>query len=244
MIFGAAPAWFETRTDPAEALRGSGRATRDRSGFARKALLVVQATLSVVLVAGATMLARSLNNLENQDFGYQVPGRVVVTLHNTPSDYTFPKLNALYRQMEENLNRIPGVQGVGLALYNPLTDNWGEGVFILGHPTPGVNENTGSSWDRVSANYLQNFGMPILRGRAFTAADNETTAPVAIVNEAFVKRFFNKAENPLDQHFGLDAIQDAGTFRIIGVVRDAKFAGLQFEPAGAADVLCAARSKC
>jgi predicted permease len=225
MFFGAAPAWFETRTDPAEALRGSGRATRDRSGFARKALLVVQATLSVVLVAGATMLARSLSNLENQDFGYTVPGRVEVTLHNTPGDYTIPKLNALYRQLEENLNRVPGVQGVGLALYNPLTDNWGEGVFILGHPTPGVNDNTGSSWDRVSANYLQNFGIPVLRGRAFTAADNETTAPVAIVNEAFVKRFFNKAENPLDQHFGLDALQDAGTFRIIGVVRDAKFAG-------------------
>ena len=225
MIFGAAPAWFETRTDPAEALRGSGRATRDRSGFARKALLVVQATLSVVLVAGATMLARSLSNLENQDFGYTVPGRVEVTLHNTPSDYTIPKLNALYRQMEENLSRVPGVQGVGLALYNPLTDNWGEGVFILGHPTPGVNDDTGSSWDRVSANYLQNFGIPVLRGRAFTAADNETTAPVAIVNEAFVKRFFSKAENPVDQHFGLDALQDAGTFRIIGVVRDAKFAG-------------------
>ena len=224
IIFGAAPAWFETRTDPAEALRGSGRATRDRSGFARKALLVVQATLSVVLVAGATMLARSLSNLENQDFGYQVAGRVIVTLHNTPGDYTIPKLNALYRQLEENLNRIPGVQGTGLALYNPLTDNWGEGVFIQGHPMPGVNDNTGSSWDRVSANYLQNFGMPILRGRAFTAADNESTGPVAIVNEAFVRRFFKRDENPLDQHFGLDAIQDAGTFRIIGVVRDAKFA--------------------
>ena len=225
IIFGAAPAWFATRTDPAEALRGSGRATRDRSTVARKALLIVQATLSVVLVAGATMLARSLSNLENQDFGYQISGRVIVALHNPPADYPLPKLSALYRQMEENLNRLPGVQGVGLALYNPLTDNWGEGVFILGHPTPGVNESTGSSWDRVSANYLQNFGIPVLRGRAFTVADNETTAPVAIVNEAFVKRFFKNSENPLDQHFGLDMLRNAGTYRIVGVVRDAKFAG-------------------
>jgi predicted permease len=225
MIFGAAPAWFATRTDPAEALRGSGRATRDRSTVARKALLIVQATLSVVLVAGATMLARSLSNLENQDFGYQISGRVIVTLHNPPADYPLPKLSALYRQMEENLNRLPGVQGVGLALYNPLTDNWGEGVFILGHPTPGVNESTGSSWDRVSANYLQNFGIPVLRGRAFTVSDNETTAPVAIANEAFVKRFFKSKENPLDQHFGLDMLRNAGTYRIVGVVRDAKFAG-------------------
>src|SRR6202011_1007400 len=225
IIFGAAPAWLATRTDPAEALRGSGRGTRDRSSFARKALLVVQATLSVVLVAGATMLARSLNKLERQDFGYQVQGRVVVDMNNPPASYTQPKLAALYRQLEEQLNRLPGVQGSGLAMYNPLTDNWGELIMVAGHPPAKLNEEAGASWDRVSANYLQNLGMPILRGRAFTAADNETTAAVAIVNEAFVKRFFKTGEDPLDQHFGLDVPEYAGTFRIVGVVRDATFAG-------------------
>src|ERR1039457_2545407 len=225
VIFGAAPAWFATRTDPAEALRGSGRGTTDRSSFASRALLVVQATLSVVLVAGATMLARSLNKLEQQDFGYQVQGRVVVSLHNPPATYTQPQLAALYRRMEERVNRLPGVQGSGLALYNPLTDNWGELIFVSGHPPPKMSEDGGASWDRVSANYQQNFGMPILRGRGFTAADNETTAPVAIVNQGFVKRFFKSDENPLDRHFGLDLPENAGTFRIVGVVRDAKFAG-------------------
>ena len=85
VIFGAAPAWFATRTDPIEALRGSGRSTSDHSSFARKALLVVQATLSVVLVAGATMLGRSLNKLEHQDFGYGVQGRVLVGLQHPPA---------------------------------------------------------------------------------------------------------------------------------------------------------------
>ena len=225
IIFGAAPAWLATRTDPAEALRGSGRGTRDRSSFARKALLVVQATLSVVLVAGATMLARSLNKLEHQDFGYQVQERVEVDMNNPPATYTQPQLASLYHQLEERLNRLPGVQGSGLALYNPLTNNWGELIMVAGHPPAQFHEEAGASWDRVSANYLQNLGMPILRGRAFTAADNETTAPVAIVNEAFVKRFFKSDENPLDQHFGLDVPEYAGTFRIVGVVRDAKFAG-------------------
>ncbi len=225
IIFGAAPAWLATRTDPAEALRGSGRGTRDRSSFARKALLVVQATLSVVLVAGATMLARSLNKLEHQDFGYQVQNRVEVSVNRPPATYTQPQLASLYRQLEDQLNRLPGVQGSGLALYNPLTDNWGELIMVAGHPAAKLNEEAGASWDRVSANYLQNLGMPILRGRAFTAADNETTAAVAIVNEAFVKRFFKTGEDPLDQHFGLDVPEYAGTFRIVGVVRDAKFAG-------------------
>jgi predicted permease len=225
IVFGAAPAWFATHTDPAEALRGSGRATRDRSTFARKALLVVQATLSVVLVAGATMLGRSLNNLEHQNFGYEIPDRVVVALHNPPATYPIAKLTALYRQLEEKLNGLPGVHGVGLALYNPLTDNWGEEVLVDGHPAPGVSEDVGSSWDRVSADYLKSFGIPILRGRGFTEADNENTAPVAVVNEAFAKRFFKNGEEPIDQHFGLDLPQNSRTFRIVGVARDAKFAG-------------------
>ena len=112
-----------------------------------------------------------------------------------------------------------------MALYNPLTDNWGEMVLVAGHPAKKMDEEAGSSWDRVSAKYLQNFGMPILRGRYFTEADNENTAPVAIVNEAFVKRFFKSDEDPIDQHFGLDLPENVGTFRIVGVVRDAKFAG-------------------
>ncbi len=225
IIFGVAPAWLATQTDPSEALRGSGRGTSDRSSFARKALLVVQATLSVVLVAGATMLGRSLNKLEHQDFGYQVQGRVEVDINSPPATYTQPRLAALYRQLAEQLNRLPGVQGSGLAMYNPLTDNWGELIMVAGHPSAKLNEESGASWDRVSANYLQNLGIPVLRGRAFTPADNETTAPVALVNEAFVKRFFKNDENPLDQHFGLDIPELAGTFRIVGVVRDAKFAG-------------------
>jgi predicted permease len=225
IIFGAAPAWFATRTDPAEALRGAGRSTRDHSSFVRKALLVAQATLSVVLVSGATMLARSLNKLEHQDFGYQVQGRVLVALNNPPATYTLPRLAALYRQLEERLNGLPGVHGSGLALYNPLTDNWGELILVAGHPALNMGEQEGVSWDRVSANYLQNLNMPILRGRAFNAADNETSAPVAIVNEAFVRKFLKKDENPLDQHFGLDMPENANTFRIVGVVRDAKFAG-------------------
>jgi predicted permease len=225
ILFGAAPAWFATRTDPVEALRGSGRSSADHSGFTRKALLVLQAALSVVLVAGATMLARSLDKLEHQDFGYRTDGRVVVSLNRPPATYTLPKLEALYRRIEEALNRLPGVKGSGLALYNPLTDNWGELILVSGHPAPKMSEQAGASWDRVSADYLQNFGVTALRGRNFSKADNETTAPVAIVNEAFVKRFFKAGEDPLGQHFGLDLPQNANTFQIVGIVRDAKFAG-------------------
>lgn len=225
VIFGAAPAWFATRTDPVEALRGSGRSTTDHSGFARKTLLVVQTALSVVLVAGATMLGRSLNKLEHQNFGYRTDGRVVISLNQPPATYTLPKLQAIYRRIESGLNALPGVTGSGLALYNPLTNNWGELILVSGHPQPKMNEQAGASWDRVSANYLQNFGLGVLRGRNFTEADNETSAPVAIVNQAFVRRFFKSGEDPIGQHFGLDLPENSGTFQIIGIAPDAKFAG-------------------
>ena len=228
VLFGAVPAWLATRTDPIDALRGSGRSTGDHSSFTRTALLVVQATLSVVLVAGATMLGRSLNNIEQQDFGFVVPDRVLVAINRPSSTYTVPQLTAMYRTLEDRLNHLPGVQGSGLALYNPLTDNWGELILVAGHPPPNPGDNAGASWDRVSTKYLQNLGMTMARGRAFTEADNETTAPVAIVNEAFVKRFFKSDEDPIGQHFGLDEPANVGTFRIVGVARDARFASFQF----------------
>lgn len=225
VIFGAAPAWFATRTHPLEALRGAGRSTNDHSSVARKALLILQAALSVVLVAGATMLARSLNKLEHQHFGFKTEGRVVVSLNRPPATYTQPQLASLYRQIEDGMNRLPGVKGSGLALYNPLTDNWGELILVSGHPPPKMDGEAGASWDRVSAAYLQNLGVSLIRGRYFDRGDNETTAPVAIVNEAFVKRFFKSNEDPLGQHFGLDLPQYVSTFQIVGIVRDAKFAG-------------------
>jgi predicted permease len=228
IIFGAAPAWLATRTDPIDALRGAGRSTADHSSFARKAFLVVQATLSVVLVAGSMMLARSLANLESQDFGFAVQGRVLVQLNRPPATYAAAKLAALYRDVEARLRRMPGVHGAGIALYNPLTDNWGEGVLVAGHPLPKPNDQIGASWDRVSANYLQDLGMPLVRGRYFTGANTETSENVAVVNEAFVRRFFKGNEDPLDQHFGLNLPENVGTYRIVGIVRDAKFTGFGF----------------
>lgn len=225
IVFGAAPAWFATRTDPVEALRGAGRTTGDNSSLPRQILLIVQAALSVMLVAGATMLGRSLNKLEHQNFGFTTEGRIVVSLNQPPATYTVPQLEALYRQMEEGMNRIPGVRGSGLALYNPLTNNWGELILVSGHPPPKMNEQAGASWDRVSTYYLQNLGVKLVRGRYFADSDNDRTEPVAIVNEGFAKRFFNSNEDPMGQHFGLDLPENAGTFRIVGIVKDAKFAG-------------------
>jgi predicted permease len=225
ILFGAAPAWFATRTDPMDALRGAGRTTGDHSSFARKALLVVQATIAVVLVAGSTMLARSLGNLQSQDFGFEIQGRTLVSLSRPPVDYTAERLGALYRDVEERLTRLPGIRGAGLALYNPLTDNWGELVLVAGHPAPKPGEEAGASWDRVTTNYLQDLGVKLVRGRYFSTADVQGSDNVAVVNESFVRRFFKSDEDPLDRRFGLDLPENVNSYRIVGIVKDARFAG-------------------
>lgn len=222
LVFGAAPAWLATRRDPVEALRGANRSTRDSSSLPRKALLVVQAAASIVLVAGAAMLTRSLGNLERQDFGFRTEGLVTVSLNSAPSSYAQERLAALNRNLQERLAAIPGVERASLALYAPLTDNWGELIYVDGHPPAEMNENSTASWDRVSAGFFETVGQPVLRGRGITEVDSSTTENIAVVNESFVRRFFPN-EDPLDKHFGIDLPVNARTYRIVGVVRDAKY---------------------
>jgi predicted permease len=222
VLFGSAPAWLATRRDPADALRGANRSTRDHSSVPQRALLIVQAALSVVLVAGAALLARSLGNLERQDFGFRTDGLVSVNFNPPASTYSPERLDSLYRELQDRLQRLPGVERASLALYAPLTDNWGELIFVDGHPPAAMNENFTASWDRVSAGHFETVGQPVLRGRAIMDSDSRNTENVAVVNEAFVRRFFPN-EDPLDKHFGIDLPAYARTYRIVGVARDAKY---------------------
>jgi predicted permease len=222
VVFGTAPAWLATHIDPIDGLRGVNRTAGDRSSLPRSALLVVQATVSVVLVAGAAMLARSLANLERQDFGFQTINRVHVALNPPPASYSAEQLDMLYRTLQDRLTRVPGIQQAALALYAPFTDNWSELVVLPGQDAAKINEQSSASWNRVSPAYFSTVGHVILRGRGFTDADDRRTAPVAVVNETFVRRFFPN-QDVIDKHFGIDLPETAGTFRIVGVVRDAKY---------------------
>ncbi len=222
-VFGTAPAWLTSHADPAEALRGANRSTRDKSSLSQKVLVVVQATLSVVLLAGAGLLTRSLVKLQHQDFGYQTDHRVTLSITGPYSTYPQPKLDAIYRELQQRLAHIPGVKRAALALYTPLQDNWGELVIRQGGGMPNVNDEVGSSWDHVTPDYLDALGQQILRGRGITEQDTATTVNVAVVDETFVRRFFKPGEEPLGTHFGLDLPEYSSTYEIVGVVRNAKY---------------------
>ncbi len=222
ILFGTAPAWLSSHAQPAEALRGVNRSTRDRSSLPQKALVVLQAALSVVLIAGAILMSRSLNNLQHQKFGVATSNRYVMHFDPAGAGYTIERLPALYRQIEERFTAQPGVANVGMGLYSPLEgDNWGECVIQQGHPAPQPGDKCGSTWDRVSNHFLDSIGVPILRGRNFTDRDTATSQQVAVVNETFVKRFFPN-QDPIGKHFGIDFPQYSGDWEIVGVFADFK----------------------
>jgi predicted permease len=222
VVFGTAPAWFTSHGNPVEALRGANRSTRDSATLPQKILVVVQATLSIVLLTGAGLLTRSLSNLEHQSFGFETDHRISIVMNGPAASYTEPQLDALYRELQDRLAQIPGVERAALALYTPYSDNWGELVVPEGHGVPQLDDNSNSSWDRVSPGYLETMGQPILRGRSISEEDTSTTRNVAVVNEIFAKRFF-QGQDPLGKHFGLDMPEYNTTFEIVGVVRDAKY---------------------
>ena len=223
-LFGTAPAWFASHAEPVEALRGANRSTHDRSSLPQKILVVFQATLSVVLLAGAGLLTRSLMNMQNQDFGYELDRRVTISLSAPFNTYPKPKLDAMYRDLQQRLVGIPGVKSAALAQYTPLQDNWGEIVIREGHPMPSMNDqHIFSSWDHVGTGYLETMDQRIVRGRSITQEDAASTRNVAVVNEAFVHTFFKPDENPIGQRFGLDLPRYSSTFEIVGVVRNANY---------------------
>jgi predicted permease len=222
ILFGIAPAWMSSHAQPAEVLRGVNRSTRDRSSLPRKALVVLQAVLSLVLLVAAILMTKTLGNLENQKFGIQTANRYVVHFDPAGAGYSLDRLPGLYRQVQDRFSALPGVASMALAQYTPLEgDNWSEGVFVQGQPAPKPNDASWSTWDRVGPGFLDAIGVPMLRGRNLSARDTAASQQVAIVNESFVKRFFPK-EDPIGKHFGIDGIEYSGAFEIVGVFADFK----------------------
>jgi predicted permease len=223
IVFGIVPAWISSHSDPAEALRGLNRSTGDRGHLPQKAFIVVQAAVSLVLLVGAGLMTKTLRNLEQQNFGIVTTNRYVIHIDPMGAAYNVNTIGAFNERLEQEFSALPGVKSVGIALYSTLEgNNWGEGVFVQGHPAPGSEEHNGSSWDRVSPHFFETIGQPVLRGRGLTEQDTATSQWVAVVNQAFVKKFFPK-EDPLGRHFGNMDQKYAGDYEIVGIVADAKY---------------------
>jgi predicted permease len=222
VAFGIVPAWVTSHGDPAEALKAVNRAAGDRDGLLQRSLIVFQAALSLVLLVGAGLLTRSLRNLEHQDFGFQTANRYVLHLDPLGAGYKPEQLEALNQSLEQQFAAIPGMESVGLAIYSPLDGNdWSFDAYIPGRPKPGPQDES-VLINRVSPNFLAAVGQPVIRGRGLSDGDTAGSQFVAVINQAFAKKYFPN-EDPIGRHFGVYDREDLGAYEIVGVVADAKY---------------------
>ena len=237
VLFGIAPAWMTSHADPVEALRGANRSVGAGRSWAQKSLVIAQAAMSLVLLSAAALLGRSLRNLEHQNFGFETQGRYIAWINPMLGNYKPEQMEPLFRQIDDRLRQIPGVRMVAPALYAPMTgDSWNDGIRIEGRPEPPAKEDTGAGWARVMPGFFETIGAKIVLGRPITEQDTAATRKVAVVNQAFAKRFF-KDQNPIGQHFGIDKIKYSATFEIVGVTRRHAVYDLRLQEIRAAHVL-------
>jgi putative ABC transport system permease protein len=231
VLFGIAPAWLTSRTDPADALRGAGRSIGAGRSWTQKFLVIAQIAVSMILLSAAALLGRSLRNLEHQNFGFETQDRYIAWINPILGNYKLEQMEPMFRQIDDALLQIPGVRMVAPALYAPMTgDSWNDGIRVEGRPEPGAKEDTGAGWARVMPGFFETIGAKIMLGRPITDQDTAATRKVAVVNQAFAKRFF-KDQNPIGQHFGIDKIKYSATYEIVGVTNDIRYMTYQYKKA-------------
>ncbi len=223
ILFGIAPAWMTSHADPIEALRGSNRSVSGGRSWAQKSLVIAQAAMSLVLLSAAALLGQSLRNLQHQEFGFETQGRFIAWMDPQLGNYKQEQMEPMFQQIDERLQAIPGIRMAVPALYAPMSgDSWNNGVRVAGQPEPDAKDDTGSGFARVMPGFFDVIGAKIVMGRAITDEDTATTRQVAVINEAFAKKFF-KNQNPIGQHFGPGKLKYANTFEVVGVVKNIRY---------------------
>ena len=230
VIFTTAPAWIMSKANPIDALRGGARTTADRSTLMRQGLVVLQVAVSLVLIVGAGLLTRSLLALEQQEFGFQTDGRLIVRVDPSVAGYSAGRLPALYERLQTELPQIPGVASVSLSQYSPMEgNNWSGGISLEGKPIDDRHPYS-SSWLRVGPRYFETIGTRVIRGRAIDERDTATSLHVAVVNRTFAESFFPN-EDPIGRHLGFGTEPGHSMdYEIVGIVDDAKYVAAD-EPA-------------
>ena len=222
VIFGVAPAWITSRAEPIEAMRGGHRVIGGRRHWVQKTLVIVQMAMSLVLLSAAAMLGQSLRNHENQRLGFDPSDRYLVSIDPHASGIPETQVALLFQRIEARLREIPGVRSVGAVQEAPPGGWLSSGIQIEGQPEHGPGTDFISGWTRVTPGFFPTYGDRIVMGRAITEEDTAATRPVAVVNEAFAKRFFG-GQNPVGQHFGPASERNAGMYEIVGVAANVKF---------------------
>ena len=222
LLFGLAPALRVTGGSSANVL-GTRASTDGRERFTlRRALVVVQVALSLVLLVGAMLFASSLRNLMTVATGFRQEGVMFVNLDlrraNIPAETRRPLSNSIV----ERIGAVPGVKRAAEAFIAPMSGNgWNNRIVIEGKLQEGM-----VNFNAVSPGYFEALGTRLIAGRDFNNHDGQGTTPVAIVNELFAKKFF-PGTDPLGRVFHVESLTAGPRYQIVGVVGDTKYTDLR-----------------
>ena len=225
VAFGLAPALRATRVDLASSMKESGRSVTSNRSWLSKGLLVVQVALSLVLLIGAGLFLRTLDNLRHVDVGFDPSNLMMFSLRPGLNGYDVNRTVSMYDQIHDRLAALPGIRNVALTrvmLLSGSTSSTSTWADDNAGDKPTVSDMYVMS---VSPDFFATMGIPMLRGRGFNEHDVPTSPKVAIVNETAAKLLF-PAGDALGRHVG-NSLEQRGSVEIIAVVHDTKYSSVR-----------------
>ena len=225
VLFGLAPALQTTAAGASAAASGDARVTRSRSRLV-SAQAAAQLALSLMLLMGAGLFVRTLQNLLAVDPGFRREGVLIVNIDGRKEGHRNERLPAFYKELLERLRPLPGVVSATISSHTPLSGStWSEGAVPLGQPLP---QRDNAIFVAAGPEYFQILGTPFITGRPFNVHD-EGSPTVAIVNQSYAARYF-PGKSPVGQLISVTVTRPPATLEIVGVVRDTRNAGLRAAP--------------
>jgi predicted permease len=237
VLFGIAPALQSTRPNVGPTLKDQATSVLGGQARLRKALVASQIAVSLLLLIGAALFVRTLNNLLAVDIGFESTRLLSFSIDPSLNGYDAPRVRTFARTLIERLNASPGVEGAGLAAIRLLEGNqWNTSMTVESHqPKP---DDSSSVWaNSISPGYFKAMGIPVLAGRDFNERDEITAAPppgapdfrVVIVNERFARHYFGDSP-AVGRRIGFGTDPNTPTpIEIVGVVRDSKYTDVRDE---------------
>ena len=230
VVFGLAPALRATRLNLSSEFHGGVRALgAGARSLLAKSLMVVQVALSLVLLVGAGLFIRTLRNLQNVDIGYNRERLLVFNVNAGANGAKAAEALALYERMRERIASLAGVQRATFSRITPLSQsNWTSSVNVPGYVQTAFDN--GVQMNGLGREYLATLGIPLLRGRDFSAADLDAKAPkVALVNQAFAKKYFGH-EDVVGRRVSTGRVTSTPDIEIVGLIRDAQYSDVRAAP--------------
>lgn len=231
ILFGLYPALHSTRPDLVTAMKGSaGQPSGNRSAVRfRSSLVTAQIALSMALLVGAGLFLKSLRNVSRVELGMTSSDLVTFGVSPALNGYDREETLALYERAEQELAALPGVSSVSAAIVPLFTgENWGSDVAVEGFESgPDIDSN--ARQNMVGPGYFATLGVPLMAGREFVVADNMDGEEVAIVNEAFTRKFGLDPRETVGKFMGTGGGGSELTRRIVGVVQDSRYSGVKRE---------------